>query len=90
MVKYHCRSLNYTPKSQLTGTIPCIGISLKLKSKNFMDFHNENLEDLHSTQNALISSLFKLEKCSFLLNGSKFRQKLIGNVLSKPGRQKCV
>ena len=30
--------MNYTPKSQLTDTIACIGISLKTKSQNFMDF----------------------------------------------------
>ena len=75
MVKYHFRSLNYTPKSQLTGTIPCIGISLKPKSKNFMDFHKENFEDLHSSQ-----TIFELEKSSFFLTGSEFHQKPIGNV----------
>ena len=90
MVKYHFRSLNYTPKSQLTGTIPCIGISLKPKSKNFMDFHKENFEDLHSSQIALTCSIFELEKCSFFKNWSEFHQKLIGNVFSEPSRQKSV
>ena len=36
--KYHYSSLNYIPRSQLTDTIPCIGISFKLKSQNFIYF----------------------------------------------------
>ena len=55
-----------------------------------MDFHNENFEDLHSSKRALTCSIFELEKCSFFLNGSEFRQKLIGNVISELGRQKSV
>ena len=32
-------------------------------------------------QNALTRSVFELEKCSFFLNGSEFRQKLIGTII---------
>ena len=38
----------------------------------FMDFLKTNL----------IRSVFELEKCSFFLNGSEFRQKLIGTIIS--------
>ena len=31
-------------------------------------------------KNSLTRSIFELEKCSFFLNGSKFRQKLIGTM----------
>ena len=31
---------------------------------------------------SLTWSVFELEKCSFFLNGSKFRQKLIGAIIS--------
>ena len=34
------------------------------------------------TKNALTRSIFELEKCSFFLNGSEFRQKLIGTIIS--------
>ena len=34
------------------------------------------------TKNALTRSIFELEKCSFFLNGSEFRQKLIGTITS--------
>ena len=34
------------------------------------------------TKNALTWSIFELEKCSFFLNGSEFRQKLIGTITS--------
>ena len=33
------------------------------------------------TKNALIRSVFELEKCSYFLNGSEFRQKLIGTII---------
>jgi len=32
-------------------------------------------------KNALTRSIFELEKCSFFLNGSEFRQKLIGTII---------
>ena len=38
----------------------------------FMDF----------LKTSLIRSVFELEKCSFFLNGSEFRQKLIGTIIS--------
>ena len=38
----------------------------------FMDF----------LKNSLTRPFFELEKCSFFLNGSEFRQKLIGTIIS--------
>ena len=38
-------------------------------------------------QIALTRSIFELEKCTFFSNRSKFRQKLIGNVISELRRQ---
>ena len=32
-------------------------------------------------KNALTWSIFELQKCSFFLNGSEFRQKLIGTII---------
>ena len=42
------------------------------------------------TKNALTRSVFELEKCSFFLNGSEFRQKLIGTIISVLVRHLCA
>ena len=43
-----------------------------------------------SIKNALIRSIFGLEKCSLHENGVEFYQKFIGNVFWGITRQKCV
>ena len=88
--------MNYTPKSQLTDTIACIGISLKTKSQNFMDFYKENFKDLHSSQIALTCSIFDIEKCSFFLTGQNFTRLVMFSVSQvgknpyRVGKTKCL
>ena len=45
----------------------------------FDRFSIENLRDL--SKKALTSSVFELERCSFFLNRSEFRQNLIGTII---------
>ena len=61
-------------------------MSFKQKPQNFMGFHTENFKDLNRSEKVLTRSIFELEKCSFI-NGSEFRQKLIGNVISELHQQ---
>ena len=37
-------------------------------------------------KNALTRSIFEVEKCSFFINGSEFRQKLIGTIIRVLGQ----
>ena len=55
--------------------------------QRFMDFCCVFFKDLSTSKTALTRSILELEKCSFFLNGSEFRQKLIGNVVSELRRQ---
>ena len=49
----------------------------------FMDFQYKTFIDFLCFQIALTQSIFELEKCSFFLNRSEFRQKLIGSDAKK-------
>ena len=42
------------------------------------------------TKNALTRSIFEQEKCFFFLNGSEFRQKLIGTIIRVLVRHLCA
>ena len=46
---------------------------------HILEIYNGNFEGF--IKNALTWSIFELEKCSFFLNGSEFRQKLIGTII---------
>ena len=67
----------------------------KLKTNNFSFILRSFQRDfqckiVNCFQIALTWSIFELEKCSFFLNRSEFRQKLIGYVITELRRQKCV
>merc|ERR1711954_130206 len=47
----------------------------------FKDFHYKTFRDFLCFLITLTRSIFELEKYSFFLNKSEFRQKLIGNVI---------
>ena len=62
----------------------------KIISKIFVtDFSDFLMKFWEISKNALILSIFELEKCSFFLNRSEFRQKKIGAVIRDPMTAKC-
>ena len=55
----------------------------KIISKIFVtDFSDFLMKFWEISKNALILSIFELEKCSFFLNRSEFRQNSIGTIIS--------
>ena len=60
-------------------TLMMVVILFQTSFAHIWEIYYRNFEGF--IKNALTRSIFELEKCSFFLNGSEFRQKLIGTII---------